>query len=140
VGVPEPGATALTVAENVTGCPSTEGFAELLTAVALPALPTVWVGRFPVLAAKFESPRYLTVTVCAPTLRLEIAGKDADPAIRVTGVPTFAPSITSCTCPVGVPTPGATALTVAENVTACPNTEGFTELLTAVAELAWLTV
>jgi hypothetical protein len=36
------------------------------------------------------------------------------------------------TLPVGVPDPGATGLTVAVNVTVCPNTDGFTDETTAV--------
>jgi hypothetical protein len=110
-----------------------DGFGVEVAVVVVLAWLTVWVGRFPVLTAKFESPEYLIATVCDPTLRLEIAGNDAFPVpSRVTVVPTLAPSITSCTVPLGVPVPGGTALTVAENVTGCPNTEGFTELLTTV--------
>ena len=36
------------------------------------------------------------------------------------------------TLPVGVPDPGALALTVAVNVTACPKTDGLTDVLTVV--------
>jgi hypothetical protein len=78
----------------------------------------------------------MTATVCDPTVRVEIEGNDADPAASVTALPTFDPSMTSCTLPLGVPAPGATAVTIAENVTACPDTEGFAELLTAVALVA----
>ena len=52
----------------------------------------------------------------------------------------FTPLVLNCTVPVGVPAPGATAVTVALNVTAWPNTEGLAEELTAVELLAWLTV
>jgi len=51
----------------------------------------------------------------------------------------FVPSL-KVTVPVGVPTPGETALTVAVNVTDWPDTDGFTEEATAVALLAWFTV
>jgi len=44
------------------------------------------------------------------------------------------------TVPVGVPVPGAVAVTVAVKVTDCPKTEGLTEELTAVVVLALLTV
>ena len=44
------------------------------------------------------------------------------------------------TVPVGVPAPGATALTVAVKVTVWPDTEGFNEELTVVVVLALLTV
>jgi hypothetical protein len=40
-GVPEAGATALTLAEKVTGCPATDGFADEVRAVVLLALFTV---------------------------------------------------------------------------------------------------
>jgi hypothetical protein len=43
----------------------------------------------------------------------------------------------NCTFPVGVPTP---LVTVAVNVTSCPNTEGFADELTAVAVAAAPTV
>jgi hypothetical protein len=60
----------------------------------------------------------------------------ATPALRVTGVPELAPSITNCTVPVGVPLP---EVTVAVNVTDWPNTDGFTDEATAVAVLPALT-
>src|SRR5438132_13312781 len=50
-----------------------------------------------------------------------------------------APSTTKVTEPVGVPAPGASAVIVAVNVTAWPNTEEFAEDASAVAVLAWLT-
>ena len=43
VGVPEPGATALTVAVKFTDWPNTDGFTDEATAVAMPALLTVCV-------------------------------------------------------------------------------------------------
>lgn len=42
-GVPEPGATAVTVAVKVGPCPKTEGLTEEVSAVALSDLLTVWV-------------------------------------------------------------------------------------------------
>ena len=50
-----------------------------------------------------------------------------------------APSLKT-TLPVGVPAPGATALTVAVKVTDWPNTDGLAEEARATALLAWLTV
>ena len=55
VGVPDPGDTAVTVAVKVIDCPKTEGLAEVLTAVDVPALFTVWF-RAPVLPPKLLSP------------------------------------------------------------------------------------
>ena len=56
VGVPEPGADAVTVAVKVTDCPNTDGFCELMTAVVLPPWFTVCVSVDDVLPAKFVSP------------------------------------------------------------------------------------
>jgi hypothetical protein len=56
VGVPEPGATALTVAVNVTSCRNTDGFADETTTVDELALFTVWVIAADVLALKLVSP------------------------------------------------------------------------------------
>ena len=62
------------------------------------------------------------------------------PPETVTGDPKLLPSIANCTVPLGVPVPGAVALTVAVNVTDWPNTEGLVEELTDVVVLAGLTV
>ena len=51
----------------------------------------------------------------------------------------FGPSL-KITLPVGVPEPGDTAPTVAENVTVCPKLDGLSEELTDVEVLAWFTV
>ena len=56
VGVPVPGAVALTVTVNVTGCPDTEGLAEEVTAVVVLALLTVCVRVDELLALKLPSP------------------------------------------------------------------------------------
>ena len=55
VRVPEPGATALTVAVKVTDWPKTEGLAEEATVVLLPAWLTLWVTVAEVLAVKLVS-------------------------------------------------------------------------------------
>jgi hypothetical protein len=54
--VPEPGATAVTVAVNVTDCPNTDGFADEVSAVLVAALFTVCVSVDDVLPLKFVSP------------------------------------------------------------------------------------
>jgi hypothetical protein len=56
VGVPDPGATALTVAVNVTAWPNTDGSAEEISLVVLVALLTVWVRPAEVLLLKLLSP------------------------------------------------------------------------------------
>ena len=56
VGVPDPGAAALTVAVNVTLCPMTVGFCDELTFVEVEAVFTVWLMAADVLALKLLSP------------------------------------------------------------------------------------
>jgi hypothetical protein len=56
VGVPDPGATALTVAVNVTDCPNSDGFTDEVTVVELLSLFTVCVIAAEVLLLKFVSP------------------------------------------------------------------------------------
>src|ERR1019366_1132665 len=63
VGVPVPGGTAVTVAVNVTDWPTTEGFTDDVTAVAVLALLTTcgFPVIEPVLPLKVASPRQLVV-------------------------------------------------------------------------------
>ena len=56
VDVPAPGATADTVAVNVTICPKEDGLTEDETLVELPSLFTVWASEGLVLPVKFPSP------------------------------------------------------------------------------------
>ena len=58
VGVPVAGATAATVAVNVTACPNTEGLGAEVTVVLLEALFTTWgeAESFPVDVRKLPSP------------------------------------------------------------------------------------
>lgn len=56
VGVPEPGATAATVAVKLTGWPKTDGFAEETIAVVVPAVFTTWLRVDDVLALKLLEP------------------------------------------------------------------------------------
>jgi hypothetical protein len=56
VGVPAPGALAVTVAVNVTAWPNTEGLAEAVTIVLVPSALTVWVSVADVLALKLPLP------------------------------------------------------------------------------------
>ncbi len=55
-------------------------------------------------------------------------------------VPSVAAPSLKVTVPVGVPEPGATAATVAMNVTDWLNTEGFADEVSAVVVLPWFTV
>src|SRR4051812_1930992 len=56
VGAPDPGAVTVTVAVNVTGCPTNDGFNEEVTAVDVDALATVCATVL-LLILKFASPR-----------------------------------------------------------------------------------
>jgi hypothetical protein len=55
VGVPAPGAAALTVAVNVTACPTSDWFRELVTAMIVSDLSTNSAADA-ALAVKFRSP------------------------------------------------------------------------------------
>src|SRR5213078_1967824 len=126
-GVPVPGLFAVTVAVNFTDCPNTDGFNEELTDVVVPYF-TVCVSLGDVLPLKFASPPYDAVIEWEPTA-----------SVLVTNVPWPEPSL-KVTVPVGVPAPGLFAVTVAVNVTACPDSDGLAEELTTVAVLAFFTV
>jgi hypothetical protein len=65
--------------------------------------------------------------------------KVACPLLRVP-VPSVVVPSRNVTVPVGFPTPGETALTVAVKVTARPKTEGFKDEPSVVAVTAWFTV
>ena len=56
VGVPAPGAEAVTVAVKVTDCPETDGLTEEASAVAVAALLTIWLRAAEVLVVKLPSP------------------------------------------------------------------------------------
>src|SRR5207302_8983858 len=56
VGVPEAGATTLTVAVNVTDCPNTEGFADAGTTVVVLAGWTIWLTTRLVLSKYLVTP------------------------------------------------------------------------------------
>jgi hypothetical protein len=73
-----------------------------------------------VLLRKLVLPEYAAVTVCVPSASVEMLLEVAEPEANVTGEPKALPSIENCTVPLGVPTPGATAATVAVKLTACP--------------------
>jgi len=138
VGVPAPGATALTVAVKTTDWPNADGFTNEVTVVELLARLTVWVMAVEVLPLKLLSPPYVTVIVWLPTESNEVANV-ALPALKL-AVPNVAAPSRNVTVPVGVPVAGATALTVAVKVTAWPKTDGFTDEVTVVKLLALFTV
>src|SRR5712692_9014934 len=77
-----------------------------------------------VLPRKLPSPLYVAVMLWLPTCSAAdvIAALNVGPKGLVPR--TTAPS-RNVTVPVGAPTPGGTTETVAVNVTACPNVDGF---------------
>jgi hypothetical protein len=117
VGVPPPGAFALTVNENVTDWPYTEVLGDEVTAVVVPSRLTVW-GRLAVLVMKLALPLYVAVIVAWPIASLAVLN-EAEPPLRV-AVPSVVVPFINVTEPAGVPFPGKFALTVAVNVTAWP--------------------
>ena len=69
--------------------------------------------------------------VCAPTLKPDVLNV-ATPDTFSAPVPSVVAPSLNVTVPVAVPVAGATTLTVAVNVTGCPNTDGFSEEANAV--------
>src|ERR1051326_8074286 len=76
--------------------------------------------------------------VWLPTASAELV-KVATPPVSVP-LPIGLPPSRHVTVPTGVPAPGATGETVAVKVTDCPNTEGFTDEVTAVEVSAFTTL
>jgi hypothetical protein len=139
VGVPAPGAFTVTVAVSVTACPNTEGFAEEATVVAVDALFTVSLDAADVLVLKLLSPPYTAVIEWVPTASRAVVNVAWRAAFTVP-VPRVVVPSKKVTVPVGVPAPGALAVTVAVNVTARPKTELVGEAAVVVVVEAVFTV
>src|SRR5438876_559916 len=137
-GVPVPGLFAVTVAVNFTDCPNTDGFNEELTDVVVPYF-TVCVSLGDVLPLKFASPPYDAVIEWEPTASVLVTNVPWPEPSRVP-VPRMVEPSLKVTVPVGVPAPGLFAVTVAVNVTACPDSAGLAEELTSVVVPAFVTV
>src|SRR5439155_22484695 len=69
LGVPAPGATAVTVAVKVTGWPAPTGLGEEESVVVVAAWFTTWLSMAELLEANVVSPLYLGVIACGPTTR-----------------------------------------------------------------------
>src|SRR5437867_195462 len=91
------------------------------------------------LVLKLASPRYVPVTFVWLPVDSAAVVKVVCPLDSVLVPSVVAPSLKT-TEPVGVPTPGETALTVAVNVTDAPNTDGLKDDARAVVVLALFTV
>jgi len=121
----------LTVAVKVTDWPKTEGSSDEVNAVAVPTTPTACAsGGEDVLPLKFVFPLYVAVMECVPAASAAVVS-EALPPLRAT-VPRELPPSKNCTVPVG-PNDG---VTVAVNVTDCPDDEGFSDEANAVVVLA----
>src|SRR5690349_23599285 len=95
VGVPLPGATADTVAVNVTGWPKTEGLAEDVTVVDVSVLSTVRLAVL-LLVACTASAGYAPVIVCGlTTIWVGVTVVVQVEAVAVLGARTQAPAIPS---------------------------------------------
>ena len=130
-GVPDPGAFAVTAAVKVTGFPTTAGFAEDARAVVVPSLFTSCGDpeSLPLLFAHPVLPVKLAVITCEPAASVAVLNEACPVASRRTAdASTVAPS-RNFTVPLGIP---AAELTVAVNVTPCPNTDGLGAELTVV--------
>lgn len=137
VGVPAPGATALTVAVKITVWLKFEGFVVEVSEIAVEALFTVrptteefWL--------KLPSPPYVAIIECCPEVSAEMV-KDACPLARF-AVPRFVRPSRKVTVPVGVPEPGAVGLTVTAATTGWPKTLGLGETLTVTAGTSKFTI
>jgi hypothetical protein len=101
---------------------------------------TTWDTAALVLVRKLPSPTYVAVIEWVPAAKplvekVAVNGAVADRApVPITVVPSR-----KFTVPVGVPAPGAVTVTVAVNVTLCPNVDGFREEARVVIVLALLT-
>src|ERR1700674_4484128 len=139
LGVPAPGATAVTVAMNTTPWPTAEGFCVEISAVAESALLMVCVSGAEILAVKLLSPLY--VAVMLRTLgRSELVDNIAFPVLSTIRVPRLVVPSLKVIVPVGVPAPGGGTATVAVKVTLCPKTDGFGVLARVVVVVGWMTV
>jgi hypothetical protein len=120
VGVPPVG--DVTVAVKVTFTPEFDGFREEIKVVVV--WPTIWFTTFDVLPPKFESPAYTAVIELEPTGSVEVV-KVAEPPLNAPVPIDVVPFINVTVSPLG----GMPELevTVAVNVTACPNADGFCE-------------
>ena len=120
-GVPAP---EVTVAVNVTDCPTPEGFSELARVVVVPALVTVSGSSADVLLAKVASPGYVALIGSVPALSDEVV-KLAAPLASVPVPSTVAPCVNVMFSPSGGKT--AVELRATLKVTGCPNVDGLLE-------------
>ena len=80
-------------------------------------------------------PRYFAVILCEATANVLVVSVATPEAFKVPVPSDVAPSKNSA-LPAGAPVPGQLTVTVAVNVTDCPNFEGFTDDVSAAVVAA----
>jgi hypothetical protein len=131
------GAEELILAVAVIGLPNTCVVDESVS--VRPVTPGVMVTLVSadVLAVKFVSPEYWTVTECGPTLSNEVVKLPVPVASKAVIPSEFVPS-KNCTVPVGVPP--AAGVTLAVRVVVVPNAVLAAEVFNAVVVVARATL
>src|SRR5664279_1361564 len=99
-----------------------------------------WMMVVLVTVLKLPSPEYTADTRWVPAARALVEYVAWPVGVSAVGAPTFFPSTRNWTVPVGVPAPGAAALTVAVNVTFVVRVTGLPLLVTSVLLEALFTV
>src|ERR1035438_5316126 len=109
--------SGVTLAVNVTDCPTIDGFWEEAKAVVVVALLITWLTAFDLLPANVESPPYTAVTAFFPTGRADVV-KLAEPPLNVPVPRTVLPFMNETVSPSGgAPAPD---VTTAVKVIVCP--------------------
>ena len=140
VAVPVLGARVVTVAVKVTGRPNVGAFGAAVITVEVGASAMI-CASVPMLGFAFASPVYCAVIVWFPAVSALVVTVACAVALSVAGGPSgAAPSTMNTTVPVGVFVPGATVLTVAVNVTACPKIGSGTDAAMVVVLSALLMI
>jgi hypothetical protein len=125
---------------KVTDCPNSEGFSEETIVVNESPMLTLCEIAGEVLPLKFPSPLVKTavMSLWLPTESAVVVRVATPDPLRVP-VPNDVATSKNCALPVGVPVPGATAVTVAVSVTDWPYVEELGDDVTTVDVLALLT-
>src|SRR5829696_5686768 len=116
---PPPGATALTVAINVTASPPRDGLSDEVRSVVVLAAVTVCITAAEALATNPPPPEYCTHSACVPAAREDRLTLPCPSASGTTA--TLTPSLSSVTDPLGTPTPLETPMV---NDTVWPYVDG----------------
>jgi len=116
-----------TVAVKVTGCPVRAGLSLDVNVIVVAALFTVCESGGDVLPVWEPSPLYCAVMECVPT-----ASVDVENVATLLPFSVDEPSVMAPSMNVTVPVAPDSGLTVAENVTCCPNADGLSDDVTWV--------